>query len=489
MSKLYLGIDFGNTNLKVSTMLEGQKDPKMRSILTELGKGDKLQKNVVYYTPKGEAILGDRGLNESYKNTVIGIKRKLELEFWKKRIENLGADKSSKDVVADILKAIKEKIERDNGDKKITAAVITVPINFSEVQKDIIRAAAIDAQLELKAIITEPVAAAIEYGVLDDIEDGQKSLIFDFGGGTLDLVLFKYEEDKGIKKIEICGSMGIDFGGSSIDKYIYKKFFLPKIDISKFDEEERQEIEKTVMKEISYKKELLFIDDDDEVEIVISNDLFNYKCESVIFTIKKNEIHQWFEEIKIKEQIVDALNEILYDSDTERDEIFFARMIGGSSRIKFFQKVLEDYIDDEDIFAEDDIDEDDLYSAVCNGAVRYLRTLTDEDGLLEIEDRIAYDIGIKLENNKFNVLVSKNSKYEDYTTLKPFPKDGKIILYQRFKNMVGDDKEIYIGKIETNLPNDGDEFYYKIGTNRYGKISCRIYKSSNFNEIHNEIVI
>lgn len=489
MSKLYLGIDFGNTNLKVSTLLEGQKNPKMKSIVTQHGQGDKLQKNIVFYSEKGETIIGERGLTESYKNTVIGIKRKLELESWKKKIENLDSNKNSRDVVADILRTIKEKISKDNGDKKITATVITVPVNFSEVQKDIIRGAAKDVQLELKAIITEPVAAAIEYGVLDELEDGQKSLIFDFGGGTLDFALFEYEESGDRKKIEICGSMGIDFGGNSIDKYIYENYFLPKIDISQFNDEEMKEIEKTIMGEISYKKELLFIEEEEVVEIIVNDALFNYKCDSVIFTIEKDKIYKWFEEIEIREKIIRILDEILYDSDTEKDEISFVRMIGGSSRIKYFQKILEDYIDDEDIFSEDDIDEDELYSSVCNGAVRYLMALDDEDGSLEIEDRISYDIGIKLENKKFKVLVSKNSKYEDYTSLKPFPQDGRITLYQRFKNMHGDDKEVYIGKIETDFNKYDNEIYYKIGTNRYGQISCRIYESPNLNEIKQEIVI
>ena len=70
--------------------------------------------------------------------------------------------------------------------------VVTVPANFNNRQKQATKDACEVAGIECIRIITEPVAAALAYKLQETVsEDGECVIVFDFGGGTLDLsVLF-----------------------------------------------------------------------------------------------------------------------------------------------------------------------------------------------------------------------------------------------------------------------------------------------------------
>ena len=80
--------------------------------------------------------------------------------------------------------------------KKITKAVVTCPAYFNSAQKQATRDACRVAGLDCKRIINEPTAAAIAYNCNEEMmqsEDGKIILIFDLGGGTLDVSLVNIE--------------------------------------------------------------------------------------------------------------------------------------------------------------------------------------------------------------------------------------------------------------------------------------------------------
>ncbi len=69
----------------------------------------------------------------------------------------------------------------------IKKAVVTIPAGFTNKQRDCSKAAAELAGIEVLGLIHEPTAAAISY----NIADGETVLVFDFGGGTLDVSIVK----------------------------------------------------------------------------------------------------------------------------------------------------------------------------------------------------------------------------------------------------------------------------------------------------------
>jgi molecular chaperone DnaK len=118
------------------------------------------------------------------------------------------------EVSAQVLLHLKRCTERQMGDR-VTQAVITVPANFSDAQRQATREAGRLAGLEVLRLINEPTAAALAYGFghrLDDIVG-----VFDFGGGTFDVSLLKIKADI----FEVLATDGDFFlGGDDIDRTI-----------------------------------------------------------------------------------------------------------------------------------------------------------------------------------------------------------------------------------------------------------------------------
>ena len=75
--------------------------------------------------------------------------------------------------------------------EKVTQAVLTVPAYFTHAQRQATRAAGEAAGLEVLRLINEPTAAALAYGVQQTT--GQRILVFDWGGGTLDVSILQLE--------------------------------------------------------------------------------------------------------------------------------------------------------------------------------------------------------------------------------------------------------------------------------------------------------
>ncbi|MGL6066379.1 MAG: Hsp70 family protein [Cetobacterium sp.] len=492
MKEIYLGIDFGNTNIKVSVWNKSKKEPKAFSLGKAHTAGDKVLKNFIYYENKNHILLGEGALLENKpRSSVKNIKQKLEKKEWKKNIENLKQEKKIEDVISDILSYVKKEIEEKHGNDKITNTVLTVPVHFSEIQKKIIKKVCEKIKLPIESIVTEPVAAAIGINILDEIEDGDKLLIFDFGGGTLDLAICEFSGDEEELKINILNSYGIKFGGRDIDDFMYKNFLENKINISNLAEEDREKIESMLVNKMEKTKENIFTDDEDNFELILTEGDLQYKHPAVIVNVSKIEIEKYFQNIKIKERIINVIENMLEESDLEIEDIKRVRMVGGSSRIKYFQEILSEYFNDDDILDVDDIDEDEIYYAVSHGACKYLNALMDEDYNLEIENSIPYEILI---GNKKRKAVDKNSKYEYYSPTRPISEEEKkgIEIYQSFpdfENIDGKNENIYVGTITYNESQYLGVPYYRIGTNKKGEITCRFYDSNNFLKIVEEFKI
>uniref|UniRef100_A0A914R895 Heat shock protein 70 n=1 Tax=Panagrolaimus davidi TaxID=227884 RepID=A0A914R895_9BILA len=123
-------------------------------------------------------------------------------------------------VASDLLRFIKVKAEEYQG-KKITNVVITVPAAFTEEQKESTLSAAKLAGWTNIHLLPEPIAAAFAYFLNRPIPDGSTVLLFDLGGGTLDVCIFKVEKDK----IEIISNTGDSkLGGRNFDTVLINYF-------------------------------------------------------------------------------------------------------------------------------------------------------------------------------------------------------------------------------------------------------------------------
>lgn len=89
-------------------------------------------------------------------------------------------------------------------DDQVLGAVITVPAYFTDAQRTATKDAAKIAGIDVLAIINEPTAATLAYGIGRDDEEKKHILIYDLGGGTFDISVMKFEG----RKIETLASLG-----------------------------------------------------------------------------------------------------------------------------------------------------------------------------------------------------------------------------------------------------------------------------------------
>uniref|UniRef100_A0A914PRJ2 G domain-containing protein n=1 Tax=Panagrolaimus davidi TaxID=227884 RepID=A0A914PRJ2_9BILA len=130
------------------------------------------------------------------------------------------------EVAAVLLKYMKEKAESFQG-KKLSKAVITVPAAFTEAQEAATKKAAIIAGWETVTLLPEPIAASFAYFIDRPIPNNSILLLFDLGGGTLDVCVFKIISDQ----IQIISKNGDSkLGGRDFDNLLMD-FFSNKLNM------------------------------------------------------------------------------------------------------------------------------------------------------------------------------------------------------------------------------------------------------------------
>lgn len=205
--EIILGIDLGTTNSVASYM---QDDQKIKVIPSP--EGTNTCPSVVSFKPDGEEIVGNAAKRMLLTNpdTISSIKRKIGTRETV-HINGLNKDFTPEEVSAKILSYIKSYSEKYVG-QPISKAVITCPAYFNDDQRQATKNAGTIAGLDVVRVISEPTAAALAYGM--DSKKSGKIMVFDLGGGTLDVSIL----DIGDGTFEVLATSGDTFlGGDDWD--------------------------------------------------------------------------------------------------------------------------------------------------------------------------------------------------------------------------------------------------------------------------------
>ncbi|WP_437227841.1 Hsp70 family protein [Planctomicrobium sp. SH661] len=187
----------------------------------------------------------------------------------------------------DISSLILKKLLKDAREQlgTIRHAVITVPAQFSELQRRDTVEAGLAAGLERVDIIHEPVAAALCYVLGEgmwfaELANEQTVLVFDLGGGTFDLSLVKYNK-KEVRVLASGGDLllgGLDWN-HALETYACDEFIKSSISDPRLDRESMQalaiEVEQTKRSlSVRPKSSLLVQHDGRRKSYSIDRDLF-----------------------------------------------------------------------------------------------------------------------------------------------------------------------------------------------------------------------
>ena len=190
MGKVF-GIDLGTTYSCIAYI-----DANGKPVVLKNAEGDLTTPSSVFFESKTDVTVGSAAKESSkmYPEQVVSfIKRSIGQPGFSLNIN--GVDMKPEEISSYILKKIVKDAEDslrmesklDDGEQ-VRDVVITCPAYFGVAERDATKAAGVIAGLNVMAIINEPTAAAITYGVTDDSQN-KTVLVYDLGGGTFDITM------------------------------------------------------------------------------------------------------------------------------------------------------------------------------------------------------------------------------------------------------------------------------------------------------------
>lgn len=226
-----LGIDLGTTNSIISYWDNAAKKPEPIDISNGFGKVP--LPSVVQYRKdddsEGEWIIGEeayRSIKIYPETTVRSIKRKMGTNA---RVTIDGTSYTPEEISAKIIQELVKQCQNLNPKAEIAGLVVSVPYDFDDAAKKATMKACELAGLSehLICLIEEPKAAALAYNFRHNLRHGEKIMVFDFGGGTLDITLFHVVEKDDTKiKLQVISEGGEAYhGGDNIDEILLERCF------------------------------------------------------------------------------------------------------------------------------------------------------------------------------------------------------------------------------------------------------------------------
>lgn len=455
MKVIKVGIDLGTTNTLVATE---DKRGKIKEFKFE---GSDSLRSVLFYE-EGVVKIGKEAYQKGIlkpQNRIISSKTHMGEHDKKWIVED--REFTPTDVATEILKAVRarivDKMKLNPVDQ--IEAVITVPEDFTANQIDETRKAGESANLKVIKILTEPVAAAIAYGI--EMKASEKIFVLDLGGGTFDVTILDMDIDKGIyKTLSTAGDKRL--GGNNFDAVV-EDILIERIkketqvDVSNLEnfgkekEEEFNQIRSILLDEAEKVK--IKLSDDDEVAVTLSN-LFSFEDNfyHLNTTITRDELIEKSDFLieKIENKIIECLkNKDLRPSDIDR-----VILVGGSCHLPFMSEIAKDLFEGKKPFSNMD-----LGTMVVQGATM---VALEHEGITELEDIISHSLGIEIIGNngvaEFEAILKKGDIYpierkKVFTTINDNQQQVQINVYEgeSVKNMF--ENEFYGGFALDNIEN------------------------------------
>lgn len=340
-----IGIDLGTSNSAAAVMEAG------RPVIIPSAEGagvasGKAFPSYVAFTKDETRLVGEPARRQAAINpegTIQAAKRKMGTDF---KFKVYGKEYTPQQISAFILQKIKQDAEDYLGDK-VEEAVITCPAYFDDNQRTATKDAGEIAGLKVLRVINEPTAACLAYG-LEKAGKELKIMVFDFGGGTLDVTIMEMWKEGGFKVMATSGDTqlgGTDMDNTLID-YITKEFKRDTgIDLKndkmamqrlrEAAEKAKVELSSTLSTEIN----LPFITADAQGPKHLTMSINRSKLEDLVNPIIE----------RCRGPLERALNDAK-DAFQKEGVEFTARsvdkiiMVGGPTRMPIVQKFVEDYL-------------------------------------------------------------------------------------------------------------------------------------------------
>ncbi|WP_455544085.1 Hsp70 family protein [Intestinibacter sp.] len=455
MAELYVGIDLGTTNSTVSVIQTEERRLRnpiehLRSIpIFQYDKDFHLTRDkytlpsYFYCKPNEKRVYTGEYAKNIYSTgnkameTFTGVKTRIGGES----LVNIPAEEEEDRVILDmtqcsaiLLKTIKQSIE-EQFSKPIDHLVVTVPAAFNSDERQATKEAIEMAGFEKFHILDEPTATLLYFinngdGSLieSSIDINNKNiLIYDIGGGTLDICIAKLEEDEDIYEFE---SMKVniqsrskreDLGGNDFDQYL-GAYFLSEFELrtKKISERPKEDQNKIIARIVS-QAEKYKIDLNNKIKEHLDNPR---RLKRIIMTPEFEVIDSQFAMgINLNKEIIEEVfSDILLDSNKQnilrpvkesiatannitKDDISLIILTGGMSNFYAIEETLKEYFGDNVPI----ITVDTMTSVSKGAAIDAYNSFENNVRLkkIDLQDRLAEDIFIRTSKG-FERIISKD---------------------------------------------------------------------------------
>jgi len=330
-----IGIDLGTSNSAASVMQGGS--PVIIPAAEGTTIGGKAFPSYVAFTKDGQLLVGEPARRQAVANpdrTFQAFKRKMGTDFTYKV-----DDKSytPQQLSAFVLQKIKKDAEAFLGEP-VAKAVITVPAYFDDSQRSATKDAGAIAGLEVVRIVNEPTAASLAYGLDKAQEKDQHVLVFDLGGGTLDVTIMSFGQ--GVFEVEST-SGDTHLGGTDMDKALLDYF------AEEFQKKEGVDLRKDPMalQRLREAAEKAKIELSTVLETEVNLPFITATAEGPKHMLLKATRAKFEELVRpIVERCRQPMEQAIKDAGKTPQQVTKVVLVGGPTRMPMVQKFIEEYL-------------------------------------------------------------------------------------------------------------------------------------------------
>jgi len=415
-----IGIDLGTTNSVASYWNSRTGKPEPIDVSNGFGKIP--MPSVVQFRQEedqeGEWVIGEEALQtvKIYpESTVMSIKRKMGS---KDKIKLNNRDYLPEEIAAMILKALIEHVRGLNPKMLLAGIVVSVPYDFDDAAKKATISACQLAGLSdgLIGLMEEPKAGTLAYNFRHDLSEDEKVMVFDFGGGTLDITVFCVtEKNEEVIHLKVMSEGGEAYhGGDNIDALLYFQML-------KWMEEKTGQTRETMTVENVAELSQRARETKERLSGVMNYRVpFTFCIPPFIQNLSRDEfeniIHPFIQ--KTKDLVLQTMKEG-YNGLIKPDEINRVLLEGGSSKMPWVKKMLAEIFGDTDkIYVSEqpalDISVGATYYAAMKLGLLKHRELHTLDRQVHFEIPVPHDIGFEIDyqdKKDFYSMIKRGTPY------------------------------------------------------------------------------
>lgn len=455
-----IGIDLGTTNSVVAVVLDGE----VHVIPDE--EGHNTQASMVAFQADGSLVVGNHARREAIvdpAHTVFSAKRLIGRHFDSPpvqaaikalpykvvkgrnqvpQIEIRGERYGLPEISGMVLRRMKD-IAESYLKRPVHKAVITVPANFDDTQRQMTKLAGELADLEVLRVINEPTAAALAYGYGRDVD--ARLAVYDFGGGTFDITLLSVEGSV----FEVAATAGDTFlGGDDFDERLARYMALA------FKQQNGRELTDPIaLNRLRHVAEKLKRELTRKDRAIVNVRELDRDDEKRLYDLRFQLDRRGFEERcqDIVQRTFLVCDEALREAGLRATDLDGVVLVGGSTRIPLVREMVAGYFGQEP-FTELNPDEVVAIGAAIQGAAleadAFAPDARPQPLLLDVTPM---SLGVQTVGGFYEVLIQRNSavpceQTRVFTTTSDNQGSVRLRIFQGESRQVGENTQI--GEVE-----------------------------------------